>query len=69
MKFLSEYTRTDFSEVAVARRGILFGFGMETQARTGLAEGLNSAMGRMRTSGGDNEAIVGVVMRKVDVES
>jgi hypothetical protein len=62
VKFLSEYTRTFFSEVAVAMRGKSLGFGMDTQARTGDL-GLNSAMEVIRTPGGVEEAIV-VVMKE-----
>ncbi len=47
MKFLSEYTLTVLSEVAVAMRGRPLGFGMETQALE-FAIGLNSANGRIR---------------------
>jgi hypothetical protein len=47
VKFLSEYTRTVLSEVAVAMRGRPLGFGIETQARE-EAVGLKSAMGIIR---------------------
>jgi len=54
VKFLSEYTRTVLSLVAVAIKGMESGFGIEAQARE-LAGGLKSERGTRRMVCGEGD--------------
>lgn len=65
MKFFREYTRTVLSDVAVATRGNPLGFGIDTHARE-FANGLSSAMGRIRRGVKDVVAISNVSMEAAE---